>query len=265
MSTSTTLEGTIQAAADEIYQKLAQDVGSALKDRVDDWIDLHGLGRLDDPLQIVSRQAAFNVLLKATLYEHYHRRGHLPELGSDARQALKNAKELTGDPAFREYILDDVAWIAADALDDVLATRNQLDSTADPTEEIGRVFEAITPQESRRKLGQFRTPKTIADLMADWLIEDGSETVLDPGMGACALSAAAYREKQEKIDEPPLSDIYGIDLNELALVMGATSLTLMDHGEPHSLRTGDFLDLEVDDVDGKVDTVISNPPYSRHH
>ncbi len=265
MSTPTTLEGTVQTAADEIYQQLTQGVDSGIENRVDDWCELHGFVRLDEPLLIVARQAAFNVLLKATLHEHYHRRGHLPELGSDARQALKDAEELTGDPAFGEYILDDVAWLAEDALDDVLVARNQLDSTDDPAEEIGRVFEAITPQESRRKLGQFRTPKTIADLMADWLIEDGAETVLDPGMGACALSAAAYHEKQEKIDEPPLSDIYGIDLNELALVMGATSLTLMDHGEPHSLRTGDFLDLEVDDVDGKVDTVISNPPYSRHH
>jgi tRNA1(Val) A37 N6-methylase TrmN6 len=266
MSMPTTLEGTVKTASDEIYQKLSQCNDPNIQNRVDDWCELHGLARLDEPNQIVARQAAFNVLLKATLYEHYHGRGHLPELGSDARQAFKNAGELTGDPAFREYILDDVAWLSEDdALDDVLVARNLLDSNDNPAEEIGRVFEAITPQESRRKLGQFRTPKTIADLMADWLIEDGSETVLDPGMGACALSAAAYREKQEKIDDPQLSDIYGIDLNELALVMGATSLTLMDHGDPHSLRTGDFLDLEVNDVDGRVDAVISNPPYSRHH
>ena len=265
MSTPTTLEGTIQTAADEIYQQLTQGVDSTVESRVDDWCELHGLDRLDDPLQIVARQAAFNVLLKGTLYEHYHQRGLLPELDSDARQMLKDAGEETGDPAFSEYILDDVAWLAKEGLDDILAARNQLESTDDPAEEIGRLFEALTPQESRRKLGQFRTPKTIADLMADWLIETGTETVLDPGMGACALSAAAYRKKKGKKNEPPLSDIYGVDLNELALVMGATTLTLMDHGEPHNLRTGDFLDLEIDDVDGAVDTVISNPPYSRHH
>jgi tRNA1(Val) A37 N6-methylase TrmN6 len=265
MSTPTTLEGTIQTAADEIYQQLTQGVDSTVESRVDDWCELHGLDRLDDPLQIVARQAAFNVLLKGTLYEHYHQRGLLPELDSDARQMLKDAGEETGDPAFSEYILDDVAWLAKEDLDDILTARNQLVSTDDPAEEIGRLFEALTPQESRRKLGQFRTPKTIADLMADWLIETGTETVLDPGMGACALSAAAYRKKKGKKNEPPLSDIYGVDLNELALVMGATTLTLMDHGEPHNLRTGDFLDLEIDDVDGEVDTVISNPPYSRHH
>jgi hypothetical protein len=84
-------------------------------------------------------------------------------------------------------------------------------------------------------------------------------------MGACALSAAAYRKKKGKKNEPPLSDIYGVDLNELALVMGATTLTLMDHGEPHNLRTGDFLDFDPRDTNGALDAVISNPPYSRHH
>ncbi|MDR5657739.1 N-6 DNA methylase [Halodesulfurarchaeum sp. HSR-GB] len=265
MSAPTMLEGTIQSAGDEIYQQLTQIVDSSIEDRVEEWCKSHGLLRLDNPLQIVARQAVFNVLLKATLHEHYHQRGHLPELGSDARQALNDAEELTGDPAFKEYILDEVAWLKKDALNDVLAARNQLQLTDDPAEEIGRIFEGITPQKSRRKLGQFRTPKTIADLMADWLIKNGSETVLDPGMGACALSAAVYREKQEKKDEPSLSDIHGIDLDELALVMGATTLTLMDHGNPHSLCVGDFLELEVNDLDGEVDAVISNPPYSRHH
>lgn len=265
MSVSTTLEGTIETAANKIHQQLTQGVDSAMESRVDDWCELHGLERLDDSLLIVSRQAAFNVLLKATLYEHYHQRSTLPELDSEAREAFENAAETTGDPAFNEYILDDVAWLAKEDLTDVLAARHQLDSTKDPAEEIGRLFEALTPQESRRKLGQFRTPTTIADLIAEWLIEDGTETVLDPGMGACALSAAAYREKQKRIDEPPLSDIYGIDLNELALVMGATSLTLMDHGNPHNLQIDDFLDIELDKAEGKVDAIISNPPYSRHH
>ncbi|ELZ90398.1 type i restriction-modification system methyltransferase subunit [Haloferax mucosum ATCC BAA-1512] len=101
--------------------------------------------------------------------------------------------------------------------------------------------------------------------MADWLITDGTETVLDPGMGACALSSAVYRKKKKVTNKPSLSDIHGIDLNQLALVMGATPLSLLDHGGPHSLQTGDFLDLEPSDVNGPVDVVISNPPYSRHH
>lgn len=266
MSITTTFEEIIATAATEIYDQLESGVDQDIDSAVDDWCELHGLERLDDPLLTVARQAAFNIFLKATLHEHYHQRGIVPELGSDVRGALKSAEEETGDMAFGEYTLDDIAWLVdSEELADVIGARDRLEAVDDPAEEIGWLFEAITPQESRRKLGQFRTPATIADLMADWLIQDGTETVLDPGMGACALSAAAYREKQDKVDEPPLSDIYGADINELALVMGATSLTLMDHGDPHNLQIADFLDLELDDVDGVVDAVISNPPYSRHH
>ena len=100
--------------------------------------------------------------------------------------------------------------------------------------------------------------------MAQWLVRDGTETVLDPGMGAGALAAAAYRRKQQLADQPPLADIHGVDLNELAVVMASTSLALLNHGEPHNLHVGDFLDLSPDDV-ASVDAIISNPPYSRHH
>ncbi len=266
MSAQTTLKSIVNTAANEINEVLTQDVDGNLKQRVDEWCELHGLERLSNPLLIVSRQAAFNLLLKATLYEHYHQRGIVPALDANMREALENAEEATGDPAFGEYVLDDIAWLVDDdELTEIITARDRLAEADDPAEEIGWLFESLTPQESRRKLGQFRTPKTIADLMAGWLIEEGNDTVLDPGMGASALSAAAYREKQELVDGPLLSDIYGVDLNELALRMGATSLVLMDHGGQHNLQIGDFLEFEREDVDGQVDSVISNPPYSRHH
>jgi methylase of polypeptide subunit release factors len=69
---------------------------------------------------------------------------------------------------------------------------------------------------------------------------------------------------QKVSDNPDLAQLHGIDLTELALVMAATSLRLLDHGGPHDLKTGDFLSLTQEEL-GTVDAVISNPPYSRHH
>jgi len=265
MSTPATLESVIESTATDIYDTLSDGIEQDLQDRVGDWCGLHGLKRLEDPNQIVAHQAAFNVLLKSTLYEHYQQYEDLPELGSDVQRAFKTAGEKTEDPAFDEYILDDVARVAGPAaLEEIVDARQQLNTSDDPAEEIGRLFETLVPQEARRKLGQFRTPPTIASLMAAWLIDDGDERVLDPGMGACALSAAAYAAKQSVVDSPPLADIYGIDLNELALVMGATALNLQNHGGPHNLQIGDFLDFAPEDVDGEVDAIISNPPYTRH-
>jgi len=261
-----TLQDSINSVAETIQTHL-NNCPESLRERVDDWCELHGLERLDTPELVVARQAAFNILLKAALHEHYHKQGILPELNGDVRDAFNAAEDMTNDPAFGEFVLDDVAYLTNDdELDTVIEARDQLESAEDPAEEIGRLFEALVPQESRRKLGQFRTPPEIAELMADWLITDGSDSVLDPGMGAGALSAAAYRQKQQKHSDAPLSDIYGADLNDLALVMAATSLTLLNHGGPHNLQVGDFLEMSAeDDIDEPVDAVISNPPYTRHH
>lgn len=268
MSTTATLEGTIDATAERIQQQLDSSLSNELENAVAEWCDEQGLQRLDDPYQIVARQAAFNELLKATLYEDYHQHGRVPALGSDVRETFRQAAEAEAvdEPAFHEYVLDDVAWLVGlSGLEDIIKARHKLASTGKPAEKIGQLYESLTPQESRRKLGQFRTPASIASLMAEWTIEDGTETVLDPGMGACALSAAAYQKKQEAVDEPPLSDIFGVDISNLALVMGACTLNLLDHGGPHELRTGDFLASASEDIGGVVDALIANPPYSRHH
>ena len=265
MPTPTRPETAITSTASHIASALAAGVDPDLQTDIDAWCELHGLDRLDDPREIVARQAAFNTLCKSTLYERYHQQSRLPDLPADPRGAFETARTETGDPAFDEYVLDRVTGVVdADTLRDLLEARHGLLAADEPAEEIGRLFESITPQSARRKLGQFRTPPAIASLMATWLIDNGSETVLDPGMGAGALAAAAYRRKQALANRPPLADVYGVDMNELAVVMAATSLALLDHGEPHALRVGDFLDVDPDDI-GPVDAVISNPPYSRHH
>ncbi|WP_128478773.1 HsdM family class I SAM-dependent methyltransferase [Halorussus pelagicus] len=266
MSTPVTLETTIEAAAKKIYQQLDEGVPPEIHSEVDEWCELQGLDRLDEPLVVVARQAAFNVLLKATIYEQYHQCDRLPELDSNLREAFQTAEETTDDPAFGEYVLDEVAWtVERTELADLVEARYRLIAVDEPAEEIGGLFESLTPQESRRKLGQFRTPTAIADLMAAWITPTGDEQVLDPGMGAGALSTATYRQKRSKSDSVTLDEIHGADLNELALVMGATSLHLLDPGGPHNLRAGDFLNLTPDDLDREVDGVISNPPYTRHH
>ena len=265
MSPSTDPETVITSTAKLVYNELTGDVDADLDAEIDAWCALHGLDRLDNPREVVARQAAFNTLLKSTLYERYHQQGRLPELPTDPRAAFETAHAETDDPAFEEYVLDRVAEVVdAEALADLLAARYDLLAADEPSEEIGRLFETITPQSARRKLGQFRTPPTIAGLMATWLIQDGGETVLDPGMGAGALAAAAYKRKGESVAEPPLADIHGVDMNELAVVMAATSLALLNHGEPHNLRVGDFLAVDSDDSE-PIEAVISNPPYSRHH
>lgn len=263
MSNTTSPFQTIITAGD-ILRKTVLDENYS--DDIKEWIALHGLKRLDDPETIVARQAAFNLTLKSTLYDQYKKTYSLPDIDAEnGREAFSEAKNTTGDPAFQEYVLDDIVWNAPkETLQELLSTNGCFSEAPNPAEKIGETFEDITPQESRRKLGQFRTPTPVAELMASWVIDDADNTVLDPGMGAGALSAAAYRQKIVHDADASLHDIRGIDLNELALVMSATSLRLLDNDTPHNLTIEDFLDFDPEATE-KVDSVISNPPYTRHH
>ncbi|QIB75241.1 N-6 DNA methylase [Halogeometricum borinquense] len=269
MNKAVALLSAIEDTGEQIYTAIT-DAPPRLQNDIDSWVDLHGLTRLDEPLKILARQASLNLLLKATLYEHYQENTpntSFNELdASNAREAFRTARELTGDSAFTEYLLDELAWVTStEDLSSVLDARQYLLNSDNPAETIGQLFEQITPQESRRKLGQFRTPPEIAEIMATWCVQESTDTILDPGVGAGALSAPAYKRKLDLSSDASLATMHGIDLNELALVMGATTLRLLDHGGPHSLQTGDFLELSPEDIDAEVDAVISNPPYSRHH
>jgi len=117
MGPSTTPETILRTTASRIHSRLTEAVDADLDREVDAWCELQGLDRLDNPREIVARQAAFNTLLKATLYERYHQQGRLPELPADLQTAFENAHAETDDPAFAPYVLDRVAGVVeADAL-----------------------------------------------------------------------------------------------------------------------------------------------------
>jgi adenine-specific DNA-methyltransferase len=54
--------------------------------------------------------------------------------------------------------------------------------------------------------------------------------------------------------------VTGIDRSPLSRLMGTTSLTL--YGQAHEPRATDFLDLSPDDLQGDIDAIICNPPYT---
>jgi len=124
MSAQMTLEEVLNTAGDAIYQCIYKDLNQDLQNRVDDWCELQGLDRLDTPLRVVARQAAFNILLKSTLYEHYQERDILPKLDSDVCTAFQNAQKSTSDPAFNEFVLDEIAWLVdEDELKELIESR----------------------------------------------------------------------------------------------------------------------------------------------
>lgn len=227
---------------------------------VESWCDLHGYAPGDDATpSIIAHQAVFGHLLKATLYEWYHRRGDLPEFDGDAYEQFQLAHEETGDTAFTPCALDEILWSVEQARTvAVTEARDQLLESTQPATDIGRLYEALVASEYRRVLGQYRTPTDLAELMRTWATS-GGDTVLDPGMGAGELSVPFHPDWEISTD-PDRVD--GVDRSPLATLMGRVAQTIS--GQRHESRRTDFFELEPADLAQDVDAVLCNPPYTRH-
>ncbi|WP_336344790.1 N-6 DNA methylase [Halalkalicoccus ordinarius] len=278
MSEAITIISVIEDVAEDIQTELDSDF--PLFRKVEKWMEDHGLTRLVDPERTVCKLAAYNRLLKTTLYKIY-RDGNddLPPLSGDTdiyAQLLKAFTE-TGDQAFDENVLDGIIEAVPDnVFVPLLDVRQNLITQKVSTEEIGRIFESLVPQEARRRLGQFRTPMYIAEFMANWAIQRGDDRVLDPGIGAGVLTAAMYDAKHAADGQAHIDDMWGVDLSELAVVMSSTALKLTNgEGSPNFIQDN-FIDIlaegqaqRIDQKNPKIlpkmDAVVSNPPYSRSH
>jgi len=280
MSQEITLTSVIEDVAENIYSQLNFDSDSHLYDEIDEWMETHGLTRIDAPEQTMCKLAAFNRLLKTTLYRIYRDEGEdLPPLSSDTDiyALLVQAFAETQDRAFKENVLDGlIESVSDDVFVPLLDARQHLVEKNASTEEVGRIFESLVPQEARRRLGQFRTPIYVAEFMADWAVQRGDDIVLDPGVGAGVLTAAMYDTKHAADGEAHVDDMWGVDLSELAVVMSSTALKLTNgEGSPNFIQD-DFMDTIAEGqpqrldqqnphVLPKMDAVVSNPPYSRSH
>jgi hypothetical protein len=257
--------GTIKEVIADVAEPIESEIADV--DGFSEWVETHGLGRTDSSKAIVTRQAAFHVALTASLYESYCSAGtDLSELNAHSfHESIAHARSLTDDESFKNYFLTDASQLFSE--DDVARLINageQFISAEDPAEAIGSVHESLVPRKDRHKLGQFRTPPVIAELMAAWVVRSADDTVLDPGIGAAALSTSAYATKQSQGGESSLSEMNGVDLSPLSVLMAAVSLRLTNGGGRPNLQTQNFLEYQPGDID-EVDAVISNPPYTRHH
>ncbi len=258
-STYEALVERLRTAADAVITAIDTELRESLQDQVVEWCALHGFDAPDTThtRTLLARQAVLNVLLKTTLYERHHQQGDLPSLPPNTREALRRAAKQTENPAFHEYVLDEIVWLANDTdLEPILDARDWLLESGEPAETIGRLYADLMSNDDRQILGQFRTPPYVGSLMRTWAAGD-DDCVLDPGMGAGVLSSPF--DPQWSVSTDP-AHVDGIDRSRLSHLMGTTALTL--YGQAHDPRATDFLDLSPDDLRRDVDAIICNPPYT---
>ncbi|MCV9936709.1 N-6 DNA methylase [Boseaceae bacterium BT-24-1] len=110
-----------------------------------------------------------------------------------------------------------------------------------------------------KELGAYYTPQTIADVLAEWVVQTGRETVLEPSIGDGALLRASIACAKRRL--PALSNLrlVGCDVDDDAIDRVRNWLPPC-----HLLLLRDFLEVSPSAI-GPVQGVISNPPFTRNH
>lgn len=215
----------MKRAARTITSVIDAELSEPLRNRVEGWCRLYGVESFDtEPARtLVARQALLGILLKETVSEWCRKRDAVPPRATESRPACQDGRLQAAVLAFDEVLLEHVAGLADEtALAAVRTHAERLLYSAQPDEDIGWLYEAITPKACRQGLGQFRTPPSIADVLRRW-VSDGSDVVLDPGIGTGALSCSRFTNWTVS-SEP--DRVYGIDQSPLSRLMGAVTLTL---------------------------------------
>jgi type I restriction-modification system DNA methylase subunit len=165
---------------------------------------------------------------------------------------------------------------------------------------VGFIYEELIPGEERHQLGQFYTPKPIAELITKWCIRSPDDKVLDPGCGSGTFLVEAYKRLAElKLKKPYsrikhvpedvhrqiLRQLYGVDINEFPAHLTAMNLAMKNARAPSpeiyvfvrdyfTIMPGQHVlapyrvktpegEKQVGVVFKDFDAVVGNPPYTR--
>ncbi len=165
---------------------------------------------------------------------------------------------------------------------------------------VGFMYEELIPGEERHQLGQFYTPKPIAELIVKWCVRSPNDKILDPGCGSGTFLVEAYKRLAELKLKKPYSEIkhvpgdvhrdilkqlYGIDINEFPVQLTIMNLAMKNVRTPSTeiyILTNDYFNIipnqrilfpfkvktlrgekQVEVVFKDFDAAVGNPPYTR--
>ncbi|MBN1804225.1 MAG: SAM-dependent DNA methyltransferase [Sedimentisphaerales bacterium] len=102
----------------------------------------------------------------------------------------------------------------------------------------------------RKEYGQFFTPPKIARLMAEWILRNNPQTILDPAFGL-----GVFYDEIMKIDPNPRINFTGYEIDRRIL----NYLNSNTNNSNLNIINDDYLEANT----GLYDAIICNPPYMR--
>lgn len=191
-----------------------------------------------------------------------------------ALKELETIQNATNIEAFLDYIPNNL-----NALKNVLS---KIDNKQFEEDNLGFLFEDLIDKIEKKNYGQFYTPKEIVEYMFNFLDIKPNSKILDPTCGCGIFLSTAYRHLKE-INDKPLSNLYGVDLNSTATELTKINLWLKDGKSnkgwktlEENIKTGNSIteSKNLDEkafawksvfkevlAEGGFDFIVGNPPY----
>ncbi|MFX0122216.1 MAG: N-6 DNA methylase [Candidatus Hodarchaeota archaeon] len=195
-------------------------------------------------------------------------------------QTISDLLKQSYDRIFIPSILDSIANLSSLIISSSLLKFNQT-FLNQSTELMSSLYLNVLNQKFRRKMGQFWTPAYIAELMVELVLKNNPRNILDPctGPGTFIYTlrriSPNYQGKISAIEiHPLLYEIAYVNLYDSPYQMEwACRDFLTSQSISFSLSIHDFLaltspgglDSYIKTKSNGFDSIICNPPYSRHH
>lgn len=174
------------------------------------------------------------------------------------------------DTAFSKFMSDAVFLVPTPKV--LAVCVDELNSIDMSNKDImGDVYEyCLNKMSVAGKLGQFRTPRHIVDMMVELVKPDYNDIILDPAMGSAGflLGSAKYilkhfsREllKKENAEHYSKTMFHGFDTDPSMLRIGAMNMLLHGVEEPDISRRDSLSD--ENDVRDYYSLILANPPFT---
>ena len=153
---------------------------------------------------------------------------------------------------------------------------------------LGSIFEHLIPRSEQILLGQFYTPRAVAELLVAFTVDGERPLVLDPGCGSGTFLMSAYdylRSTRNASHGDLLSTIWGFDISPFAAELAVINLYRQNMSEYENfprIVTGSFIDRrpgqtvlfpasratsstphKIQVPIPRFDAILANPPYVR--
>jgi tRNA1(Val) A37 N6-methylase TrmN6 len=224
-------------------------------------------------------QMAYGTALKLILYSLIERRFNLPSLSElsagELADAFKEAFMVSKFTAFKPSWIDyGLSLVDTSNLQQSLQDAIRVIKSHKVSDRLGQLYEELMPPEERRRLGEFYTPKPIAEFMVGWAVRARGDYILDPGVGSGTFLMEAFHTLKglgAEVSQGLSRQLYGVDINPLAVLMATISILSLDPEASPNIYLADFLSLnhramrELGFDRTEFDAIVCNPPYTRHH